>query len=99
MSTLYSYLATMFSDEQRDWLPEIKFERTLDCIKAFHFMKELGARFELLEKPWHHAFSIFMWAFNKSPKMSFEELKEVALVASEIAIKFHDVDERVQLLE
>lgn len=31
--------------------------------------------------------------------MSFEELKEVALVASEIAIKFHDVDERVQLLE
>lgn len=58
-------------------------------------MKELANRFDLHEKAWHHSFSIFIWAFNKNPKMKWDEMKEIAVVASEIAIKFHDIDEWV----
>lgn len=68
-------------------------------IKVLNFMRELSNRFELHEKVWHHAFGIFVRAFDKNPKMKWDEMKEVAVGASELAIKFHDIDERVQLLE
>jgi hypothetical protein len=36
-----------------------------------------------------------MRAADKNPRMNWTEMKEVAIISSEIAIKFHDIDERV----
>ena len=51
------------------------------------------------EKVAHHAFSYFLRAYNAHPKSSLKEIGAYAFVSSVLAIKFHDIDENVQILE
>ena len=64
----------------------------------FSYFKELTLKFSLKEKMFHYAYSYFLRTLNHFPRASNEELGDIAVAASILAIKIHDVDENNEVM-